>query len=90
MQIDSRSLILNYQIIFICNCYLKTYCPGGGSAASTVAEASATGGGAEASVDDAADADVESGISTDFQSSSGSTVRAIKVPTFTSFVPSGT
>lgn len=30
------------------------------------------------------------GISTDFQSSSGSTVRAIKVPTLISFVPSGT
>jgi len=59
----------------------RSYWPGNGSAFVT------DGLG---SVEDGAAKEACAGISTVFQSSSASTVRAIRVPTLISFVPSGT
>lgn len=63
----------------------ESYCPGGGSAFTT----GGLGPAEDAGAVEGACAD-PSGISTVFQSSSASTVRAIRVPTLISFVPSGT
>lgn len=68
---------------------MNTYWPGGGGAdvlavGVAVAAAGAEGVGAAGAVE------ILSGISTDFQSSSTSTVSAINVPTLISLVPSCT
>jgi len=66
-----------------------SYWPGGGSAFTTDGLGSAEDGAEGAGVEGAC-AEALSGTSTVFQSSSASTVRAIRVPTLISFVPSGT
>lgn len=63
----------------------ESYWPGGGSAFVTDGLGSAEDDAAEGAC-----AKERSGISTVFQSSLTSTVRAIRVPTLISFVPSGT
>lgn len=65
----------------------RSYWPGGGASAAVTGAASVTAGVAAGA---GAAFAVCSGTSTVFQSSSASTVRAIRVPTLISFVPSAT
>lgn len=65
-----------------------SYWPGGGASTFVTAALASTGAAVVAAIFEAGSTGL-SGISTDFQSSSASTVRAIKVPTLISFVPSG-
>lgn len=67
---------------------IDTYCPAGGSSAGPDA-AAAAGGGADAAGALPADTEAPDGTLTDFQSSSGSTVRAMRSPTL-AFFPSET
>lgn len=70
---------------------MNTYWPGGGGADVLAVDATVVAVGAEGVGDGAAGVvEILSGISTDFQSSSTSTVSAINVPTLISLVPSCT
>lgn len=70
---------------------MNTHWPGGGAADVLAVGAAVAAAGAEGVGDGAAGVvEILSGISTDFQSSSTSTVSAINVPTLISLVPSCT